>query len=322
MPTLNEICEFVKGELRGPPDLEIAGVGSVEQARPDQIAPVDSRPFLDASKGSKAGALLVSPELADEIDVPAIVHRFPLPATNQVMEMLRLVDTTRPTGVHPTAVVDGEVGPDAYAAPYSVVSRGARIGARCHLDAHAFVEHDVVIGDDCWIGPGAVIHAGARLGDRVRISAHAVISRPGFGYAPGPNGPVFLHHIGTTVLEDDVHIGAGVTIDRARFDETRIGAMTAMDCLNHIGHNAHVGARTFMAAQSGLAGNAFVGNDCKIGGQVGIANNCGVGDRSVVGAKSGIMRDEGSQADVFWYPAMPRKKAFKLIAWLRKQAGA
>ena len=96
----------------------------------------------------------------------------------------------------------------------------ARLGARCRIGSHAVVEGDVVTGDDCWIGPGAVVHDGARLGHRVRIDTKAVVSRPGFGYAPGPKGPVYLHHIGTVVLEDDVNIGAGTMVDRARFDET------------------------------------------------------------------------------------------------------
>jgi len=145
-----------------------------------------------------------------------------------------------------------------------------------------------------------------------------VISRLGFGYAPGPTGPVLLHHVGTTVLEDDVHIGSGTMVDRARFDETRIGTMTALDNLIHIGHNASVGARTFVAAQTGLAGRASVGDDCLVAGQVGIANDCGVGDKSVVAAKSGLIALHPDNSDLFWYPARPRQKALRALARLFK----
>jgi len=43
------------------------------------------------------------------------------------------------------------------------------------------------------------------------------------------------------VIEDDVEIGANVTIDRATTGETRIGAGTKIDNLVHLAHNVQVG---------------------------------------------------------------------------------
>lgn len=318
MATLRELCEAVGGELSGPAEFEVTGVASLENGGPADIAPVDSAAFAVPAHDSAAGAFLVQSALEESFARPCIRHDYPLVALNTVMEVLGLVDTTPPVGVHGTAIVEGELGADCWVGPYATVAKGARIGARCRIGAHAVVEGDVVMGDDCRVGHGAIIHDGARLGNRVRVGDTSVVSRQGFGFAPGPKGPVFLHHIGHVVLEDDVNIGAGTMIDRARFDETRVGAMTALDNLIHVGHNARIGARTFVAAQTGLAGRAYIGDDCLVAGQVGIANDCGVGNKSNVRAKSGIIRAHDDEADIFWYPARDRATVLRALAKLFK----
>jgi len=292
----------------------------VEGARGREIAPVEKARFLAAARASKADAFVVPGKLADQLERPVIVAKFPLAAFNRIIEFFGLAPPPVPPGIHPSAVVEERkaIPPTCTVGPFAVVRAGARIGERCIIDAHAVIEGDVVVGDDCRIEPGAVLHDGSRLGNRVRIGAHAVVSRQGFGFAPGPQGPVLLHHVGLTVLEDGVHIGAATMIDRARFDETRIGAMTGLDNLIHIGHNARVGARTFIAAQTGLAGNARVGDDCEIGGQTGIGNHTGVGDRCRVVAKSGITKMFPDDTEVFWYPSGERAEVRRMLVALRK----
>jgi UDP-3-O-[3-hydroxymyristoyl] glucosamine N-acyltransferase len=122
------------------------------------------------------------------------------------------------------------------------------------------------------------------------------------------------------VLDDDVHVGAGTTIDRARFDETRVGRFSALDNLVHVGHNSTIGARTFIAAQTGLAGHAHVGDDCEVGGQVGISVGCGVGDRCRIAGRSGVIRRFGDGKRVLGYPALERGEALRMVAVLRRLA--
>lgn len=320
MARLGELARAVGGELRGPEDMEIAGVGSLEGAGPGEIAPVDSKPFLRAARRSRAGAFVVSQKLPADWDRPVVVSDFPLAAMNRMIELFGLVPPGPHPGVHPTAVVDPEarVHGSVSIGPYVVVGAGARVGARTVLHPHVVLEPEVVLGEDCIVEPGAVIQRGALLGNRVRIGSHAVISRQGFGFAPGPKGPVFLHHIGRVVLEDDVHVGAGAAIDRARFDETRVGRFSGLDNLVHVGHNGSIGERSFVAAQTGIAGNGRVGNDCEVGGQVGIANHSGVGDRCRVAAKTGVMKMFGDDTEVMWYPGLERRKALRMLGALKR----
>ena len=316
MPTLAELNQVIQAELRGSPDVEITGVASLDEAGPSDLAPADSAHFREAAARSKAGALLVAARVAELFDGPRLLSKHPLADLNRIIELCGLAPARAAPGIHPTATIHpgAAVEPGLHAGPYCNVEAGARIGARCVLRANVWVDNDVVLGNDCVIEPGAVLYAGCEVGDRVRIGANAVVSRQGFGYAPGPQGPVLLHHIGKVVIEDDVDLGAGTMVDRARFDETRIGRFSKLDNLVQIAHNCSVGQRSFVAAQTGLAGNGRIGSDCEIGGQVGIGNHAGVGDRCRVGGKSGFFKMFGNDKTILGYPARER------VEWLRQQA--
>jgi UDP-3-O-[3-hydroxymyristoyl] glucosamine N-acyltransferase len=320
--TLAELSRAVDGELQGAGDVEITGVASLESAGPRDIAAVAAERFIKLARETQAGALLVSTEVAVDFDRPSIRSEFALVALNRVMHLLGLIPPPPAAGVHPSAVVDAtaQVDPDAHIGPLVVVGPGARIGARSVLHPGVVVERGVEMGEGCVIEPGAVLHEGCVLGHRVHIGAHSVLSRQGFGFALGPEGPVHLHHLGRVVIEDDAHIGAGCTIDRARFDETRLGRFSALDNLVHIAHNCHIGVGTFIAAFTGLAGNCRIGDRCEIGGQVGMANRGGVGNRCRVGAQAGVTKAHGDDVDLWGTPAIEKNEYMRQLAAMRRLA--
>jgi len=71
-------------------------------------------------------------------------------------------------------------------------------------------------------------------------------------------------------LEDDVEIGANVTIDRAALGATAIKRGSKLDNLVQIAHNVVVGEDTVISAQTGISGSTKIGNHCILAGQVGI----------------------------------------------------
>lgn len=323
MATLAELTRLVGGELKGPADLEITGVGSLEGAGPADIAPVVTKRYLAAAKKSKAGALLVAPGLEGAIDAPCIAAPHPLVSLNTVIEELGLVAPLPDAGIHETAVVDGsaEIGEDVSIGAFAVVGPRARIGDRTVIGPGVVIESGVVLGERCVIEPGAILHVGAVLHNRVRVGANAVLSREGFGFAKGPHGPVRLHHIGRVVIEDDVHLGAGTMVDRARFDETRIGRSCGLDNLVHIGHNTTIGEGTFIAAQVGMAGMTRVGKGCEIGGQAGIANQPTIGDGARIGAQAGVIGPIRAGAEVWGTPARDKVEYLRQLALMRRIGG-
>ncbi len=75
---------------------------------------------------------------------------------------------------HPLARVDTrDVGADSRVWAFTHVMKGARIGARCNVGSHSFIESGVVVGDDvtikngCMIWEGVVLERGVFVGPGV-----------------------------------------------------------------------------------------------------------------------------------------------------------
>ena len=134
------------------------------------------------------------------------------------------------------------------------------------------------IGRDGAIGATTTIVA-ALIGDRVIIHPGAHIGQDGFGFALGPRGHLKVPQIGRVIIQDDVEIGAGVTIDRGANRDTMIGEGAKIDNLVQIGHNVVIGRHAVLVSQSGVSGSSVIGDFAALGGQAGIAGHLKIGAR-------------------------------------------
>ncbi|MCU0663333.1 MAG: UDP-3-O-(3-hydroxymyristoyl)glucosamine N-acyltransferase [Myxococcota bacterium] len=216
------------------------------------------------------------------------------------------------------AALHPEPAPQSGVHPQAIVHPTAALGAGVFVGAGAVIEEEASVGPDTWIGPLVYIGPGTRIGARVRIGPGAVIGFEGFGYAPSKQGPVRIRHIGIVEIADDVHIGANTCVDRATLGVTRIGPGAKLDNLIQVGHNATIGARALLAAQVGLAGSTRVGDEAMLGGQAGVADHVRIGKRAMVAAKSGVTRHVPDGAQVAGYPAWPRQKWQRVMAYLSR----
>ena len=195
---------------------------------------------------------------------------------------------------------------------------------------------DASIGDNCSIGHGVVIGAGCRIGNNVTIhpnsvlyddvivgndvTIHAtcVIGADGFGYRLVDGRHEHLPHYGTVRICDDVEIGAGTTIDRAKVGETVIGSGTRIDNQVMIGHNCVIGRNNLLVSQVGCAGSVTTGDYVVCAGQVGIADHVHLGDGAIIGAKAGVHRDMPGGQSYLGAPASPAGEATRQLMALKK----
>src|SRR6266571_4204371 len=134
----------------------------------------------------------------------------------------------------------------------------------------------------------------------------------------GATGHRKVLQVGRVIVQDDVEIGAGTTIDRGANRDTVIGEGTKIDNLVQIGHNVIVGRHCIIVSQCGISGSVVLGDYVVLGGQVGIADHIKIGDGAMVGAKSGVMSNVPAGEKWLGIPATPRREFMRSVATLRK----
>ncbi len=296
------------------------GIAPLQTAEAGEVSFLDNRKYADALAATRAGAVIVHPDMADRVPATAVavISDEPYAAWARVAALFHPVPPARP-GVHPTAVVaaDAAVDPGAEIGPLAVIGNHAEIGPRCCIGPAAIIGDGVVLGADCRIGAHATL-SHALLGDRVIVYPGARIGQDGFGFAVGGEGFVSVPQIGRVVIEDDVEIGANTTVDRGSLHDTLIGAGSRLDNLVQIGHNVRLGRGCVIVSQVGISGSTILEDHVMVGGQAGFTGHLRIGMRARIGAQAGVMSDVPPGADVVGSPAWPAREFFRHVAVLRR----
>lgn len=192
----------------------------------------------------------------------------------------------------------------------------ARIGRGTRIHSQVSIGSGVKIGRNCIIHSGVKIYAGCVIGDGCIIHSNAVIGADGFGFAPDPEGVYHkIPQLGNVVLEENVEIGAGTTVDRATMGSTIIHKGVKIDNLCMVAHNVEIGENTVMAAMSGIAGSTKVGKNCVIAGQVGISGHLTIADNTTITAGSKVQGSVRKPEQVLMgYPAIDYHKYMRAYA--------
>jgi UDP-3-O-[3-hydroxymyristoyl] glucosamine N-acyltransferase len=189
--------------------------------------------------------------------------------------------------IDPTAHLEDGVIVD----PLAVIGPNVAIGAGTIIGAGAVIAADVRIGRDCNVGARSAIQC-ALIGNNVLIHPGCSIGQDGYGFVFfGPEGHLKVPQTGRVLIQNDVEIGAGTTIDRGSLRDTVIGEGTKIDNQVQIGHNVTIGRHCLLAAQIGLAGSLTIGDNVALGAKVGINNHLHIGDGAQVTAMSAVKDD-------------------------------
>jgi UDP-3-O-[3-hydroxymyristoyl] glucosamine N-acyltransferase len=323
---LSDLAAQLNCRLDGDGAIEITGAAGLEHAGPGQLTFFGNPKLKALLDVTRASAVIVP------IDAPAMAQGM-LRSAHPYLTFARALTIFHPRprpapGISPHAVIEDDVviGEGVSIAPFVVVARGTRIGARTIIASHVSIGADAVIGEDCDIRAHVSICARVTLGARVMVYEGVVIGSDGFGYAPTPDGHYYkIPQVGTVIIEDDVEIGANSTIDRASMGETRIGAGTKIDNLVQVAHSCRVGRDVILSAQVGLAGSTTIEDRVTLAGQVGVAGHLTIGTGAIVTAQSGVPNSIPAGALYSGYPAIDNRdwrKASVLFARLpalRKQ---
>ena len=310
------------GASAAPRQLLLTGVAPLQTAGPAEVSFLDNRKYAGALDETRAGAVIVHPDLASRVPegAVAIVTEQPYVAWAKVAALFHPEPPTAP-GVHPTALVAAEaiVDPGAEIGPFAIIGARAEIAAGCRIGSHAVIGPGVVLGRDCRVGAHASI-SHALIGNRVYIYTGVRIGQDGFGFAIADTGFLTVPQLGRVIIGDDVEIGANTTIDRGSLHDTVIGAGSRLDNLVMIGHNVTLGRACVIVSQVGISGSTAIGDQVMIGGQAGLAGHLKIGRGARIGGQAGVMSDIPAGAEVIGSPAQPVREFWRHFALLRKLA--
>jgi len=313
-----EIATFLKGTLIGPPDAVVTGAAGLTDAKASDVAFVHGDAALQDASSSLAGVLLTSRHFPD-LKRPQIVVAHPALGMTQIVTeffVSKLADVGISNLAHLGKNVRLSDGVSVWA--FVTLDDGVAVGRGTRLYPGVFVGKGSVIGENCLLYPNVTVREGVTIGNRVIIHPGTVIGSDGFGYLQHEGRHHKIPQIGTVVIEDDVELGANVTVDRATFAATIIRRGTKVDNLVQIAHNVEIGEHNIIVAQVGIAGSSSTGHHVMIGGQAGISDHIRVGDQVMVATRAGIIHDVADREIVAGFPALPPKAWLKAMALLAK----
>lgn len=315
--TVSELAELCGATLEGDGSRSVRGPASLQEAGPDEVSFLGNPRYASELLRTRAAAVLLAPGIeVRRPDLSLLRHPHPNGAFTRIVEAF-LPRPSRPEpGVHPGATVSPEavLGRGVSVGPRAVVGAGAVLEDGVVVHAQAYVGADVRVGEGTTLHPSVVLYDRVSVGARCILHAGSVVGSDGFGFEPTPEGWEKIPQCGTVVIEDDVELGANVTIDRGRFGATRIGRGCKLDNLVHVGHNVTVGEGTLLIAQVGIAGSSSIGKGAILAGQVGVTGHLEIGDGARISAQSGVDKSLPGGQDYFGSPARPRSEALKILA--------
>jgi UDP-3-O-[3-hydroxymyristoyl] glucosamine N-acyltransferase len=298
-------------------DLEIESAAGLDEANTGQVTFLSNPRYTARVKETKASAIYLGEDvILSRDDIAVLRVKDPYLSYTRALRLFNPEPAVVPF-IHPAAVIhpSAKIGSDVW------IGAGAVIGPDSELHERVQVHPNVTIYQECVIGKDSVIHSGVAIrertviGQRVVIYNNAVIGCDGFGYAKDEERHwLKIPQTGRVVLEDDVEIGAGTTIDRSSVGETRIGRGTKIDNLVQIGHSCTIGEDSLLCAQVGLAGSSHIGSRVVLAGQAGVAGHLTIGDDAVITAKSATSHDVPAGKMISGIPAFDNRD------WLRSTA--
>ncbi len=318
---LVDIAEKVQGQVIGHPALKIDGIASLEEAGPGEITFLSNPKYAVKVAATRASAILVHAPIPG-LSLSQVVVSDPYYAFSQVMTLFHPGEAP-PAGVHSQTVIGKEVtlGSGVSVGPFVTLADRVKIGDRVCLGAGVFVGRGSVVGEGSFIYPNVTIREGVTIGCRVILHSGCVIGSDGFGFARHEGRYHKIPQVGGVVIEDDVELGANVTVDRGTLGNTVVGRGTKVDNLVQIGHNVVIGPESILVAQVGISGSAKIGRGVTLAGQVGVVGHITIGEGVTVGARSVVTKDIPAGKKVSGFPAIAHRDWLEIQATIARLPG-
>jgi len=294
--SLQQIADLIGCEFVGNTEVIITGINEIHKVEAGDIVFVDHPKYYKKAINSKADVIIIDKKVTDFPKSKALlISETPFDDFNKITKHFRnFKPWSTPIGdnykQHPSAIIHPNVS----------------------------IGHQVIIGANSIIHSGAVLGDYTVIGENVIVGPNSVIGHSAFYYKKKPTGYDRLLSCGRTLLEDNVEIGALVTIDRGVTGDTIIGKGTKIDNQVQVGHDTVVGEICLFAANVGVAGCVTIKNNVTLWGQVGVTSDVIIHNNVTVHAQSGVGKDLKEGGTYFGSPCIDARTRMKEMAAVRK----
>ncbi|QIY92612.1 UDP-3-O-(3-hydroxymyristoyl)glucosamine N-acyltransferase [Chryseobacterium gallinarum] len=264
---LKTIADLIGSKYIGPEDFEVLGTNEIHRVRPGDIVFVNHPKYYDKALNSAATVILIDKEVECPEGKALLVSDDPFRDFNAI-------------NTHFTRIYN-----------FTEELHDVEIGEGTKIHSSAVIGNNVKIGKNTLIFPNVVIGDRTEIGDNVIIQSNTVLGGDAFYYRKLNGNFDRLISVGNVIIENNVEIGNGCTIDRGVTDSTIIGEGSVLDNQIQIGHDTVIGKKCLIASQVGIAGCCIIEDEVTIWGQVGIASGNKVEKGSVLLGKTGVNRD-------------------------------
>lgn len=278
--TAESLAARFHAKLLGDPATLATGLNVIHRVEPGDITFVDLEKYYPKALQSAASVILINKEIEAPPGKALLVLEDPFAVYNILAQEARPFEFLRST-IHPTALI----APGVIIEPGVVIGPQVTIGTGSYIQANTYVGSYTSIGERVTLQPGCLIGSDAFYYKKVNLRYQK------------------WHSAGRVVIENDVEIGAGCTINKGVSSDTVIGSGSKLDCQIHIGHGVRIGKHVLIAAQTGIGGKTRIGDHVVIYGQVGIIQNITIGDHAIILAKSGVSKNLPGGKTYFGAPA-------------------
>ncbi|WP_158979176.1 UDP-3-O-(3-hydroxymyristoyl)glucosamine N-acyltransferase [Cellulophaga sp. L1A9] len=293
--TASQIAGILEGELEGNPDIAVDRLAKIEEGELGSLTFLANPKYTQHIYTTKSSITIVNRDFVAEHDLSTTLIKVDdaYEAFSTLLEYYNQVKNNK-TGIEsPSFIAESTTyGEDCYVGAFAYIGENVTLGNKVKIYPNVYVGDNVRLGDNVIIFAGAKIYSESIIGNNCVIHSGVIVGSDGFGFTPNTEGEYRkVPQTGNVIIEDNVDIGAGTTIDRATLGSTVIRKGVKLDNQIQIAHNVEIGEHTVIAAQTGVAGSTKIGKHCMIGGQVGIVGHITIGDNVRIQAQSGIGRN-------------------------------
>jgi len=290
--TAKSIAQLINAEIVGDENTIINGINEIHKVVDGDSSFVDHPKYYDKCLQSKASVVLINAKVEPQ-GKTLIVSEDPIKDYNKLIRYFQ-------------ADVFGLKGKNQNIATNAKIFPGVQLG------------ENVSIGENSILYPNVVVYNNTSIGENVIVHSNTTIGSDAFYFNRRVEGYLKLQSGGSVIIEDNVEIGSGCTIDKGVSGNTIIGYGTKIDNQVHIAHGVEIGKHCLIAAQVGIAGKTIVEDDVKLWGQVGLNKSITIGEGAEVYARSGIAASIEGGKKYFGSPAIEARDQMRILGIIKK----